>query len=97
MDSNLELPQKTSRRRKSRSGLSLKQVNLDHVQKKLLNVLLRDTNALLLESTRGKLNKDDAQSLNNYLKLIKDLKKVEDEDLNGLSDEELEKLANVAK
>jgi hypothetical protein len=89
------IPQKTPKKRKSRAGLSLKKVNLDHLHKQLLNILSRETLNLLTLSSQGKLEKDDAASLCNYIKLMQYLAKKEEEDLENLSDEELEKLAKV--
>ena len=66
---------KPKKARKSRKGLSLRKINLDKVHVKLLNSLARDVDALLMESRQGKLTKDDAVSLINYLKLLKDLRK----------------------
>ena len=83
----------------SRAELSLKRVNLSRLHKQLLNVLSRETTALLHISYRNKLDKDEAAALCNYLKLMKDLTKEEEKQLEQMSDAELEKLAakNVAK
>jgi hypothetical protein len=85
---------KPSKPKNSRSELSLKRVNIERVERQLLNVLSRETISLLKLSHREKLGRDDATSLANYLKLLKELKKSEAEKLEGLTDEELEKLAN---
>jgi hypothetical protein len=81
--------------RKSRKGLSLKQnISMDEIHEKLLNVLARDVDQLLHASAIKKLEAGDSQTLTNYLKLIKDLKKLEAENLENISDEDLEKIAN---
>ena len=84
---------KTRKKRLSRAKFSLKKVNLDHLQKQLLTVMQRDTEALLALSFNGKLEKDDATSLNNYLKFIKELKKFEEDEIANMSDEQLNALA----
>jgi hypothetical protein len=78
-----DIPQKSPRKRKSRAGKSLKNINLDQIQKKLLNVLERETNQLLVLSVDGKLDKDQSDDLNK-----------EAEELSEMSEEELEKLAD---
>jgi len=86
---NTQAPNK----RKSRAGLSSKRVNLDQVHKKLLTSLNREANNLLRNSHKDKLNRDDAQSLIGYLKLIKDLRHIEKEKESELSDKELEEIS----
>ena len=79
--------------KKCRAPRSLKKVNLDLLNKKFMTSLEREANNLLDLTYNGKLEKEDAISLNNYLKLVRDLKKLEDEALLDLTDEELEKIA----
>jgi len=76
-------------------GLRTSKVDLDRITKQLLNVLRRETRALLLASAPGKrLSKDDADMLVKYLRLSKDLKKsISKDEIDKMSDEELEKLA----
>ncbi len=93
-ESSPESPQKSGKSRKSRAGLSLKEVNLDKTHKKLLNILDRDVSKLLNLSRTKSLTGTQSFSLVNYLKLIKTLKDIELEQLSELSDEELEKKAN---
>ena len=83
--------------KKSRAARSTKQVNLDHVQRRLFNVLSRESLHLLDESYKGKLDRDDSVALSNYLKLMRDLKAQEENEMENISDEELEKLANVKR
>jgi hypothetical protein len=85
-----------AKKKSSRAELSLKRVNLERLHRQLLNVLSRETTALLHLSYYEKLDKDAAAALCNYLKLMKELSKMEEDKLSGLSDEELEKIANAA-
>lgn len=75
-------------------GLRTSKIDLDRITKQLLNVLRRETRALLLASCPGKtLDKDQADRLVKYLKLSKELRKTVSVDaMDKLSDEELEKL-----
>lgn len=85
-------PNKPKKQRKPRAGLSLKTVSIERVNKQLLNVLSREVSNLLISSNKGKLNKDDATALCNYLKLMKTLSEEEEKTLSSLSTEELEAL-----
>jgi hypothetical protein len=78
--------------RKSRKAKSLKRVNLDLLNLKLLNSLARYVDMLLQKSLDGNMTKDDANSLFSGLKLLKDLKKTENENMEDLTDEQLKKL-----
>lgn len=55
-------------------------------------ILNREVKNLLMESSRGKLNAASARDLCNYIKLLSELKKEQQEALKELSDEEIEKL-----
>lgn len=90
----VKTPEPEPKRRASRSELSLKKVNLERLQRQFENVLSREAVHLLKISHKSKLDRDGANALSSYLKLLKDLRKAELEDLDNLSDEELEKLAN---
>jgi len=90
MTNSISLPKKP---RKVRAGMSIKNVDLVKLNKRLLNVLSRDVVHLLEASYKGKLDRDDQQALTNYLKLMKDLQKQEEDALENMSDEELAKLA----
>ena len=59
---------KSPKRRRSRAGLRIKKPNLDQVHRKLLAILVRDTNHLLEASLKAKLNRDESNSLTSYLK-----------------------------
>jgi hypothetical protein len=78
--------------RKSRKAKSLKRVNLDLLNLKLLNSLARYVDMLLQKSLDGNMTKDDANCLFSGLKLLKDLKKTENENMEDLTDEQLKKL-----
>lgn len=82
--------------RKSRKGSSLKRVNIERLAKKLMNVLDREVNSLLKLSATTGLEKDDANNLVNYLKLVKNLQKESYLEEENLTDEELEKIAAKA-
>lgn len=77
----------------SQVGRKLKKVNLGRLQKRLENVLDYHSKELWKICKYQELNKDQSAAVCNYLKLLKDLKKQEEEKLEHLSDEELEKLA----
>lgn len=87
----LKNPKKT---RKSRKGTSLKRVNVDRLDKKLMNILDREVNKLLKLSALSGLEKDDANNLINYLKLVKNLKRETEQLENNLTDAELEQIAS---
>ena len=70
-----------------------RKVDMEYLEKRAKTVLDREINHLLDLSYNGKLDKEAASSLVNYLKAIKDLKKEEEESLNNLSDEQLAKIA----
>lgn len=91
-----EPKKKQKKQRKSRKGSSLKRVNIDRLDKKLMNILDREVNNLLKLSGVTSLEKDDANNLINYLKLIKNLKKESYIEEETLTDEELEKIASKA-
>lgn len=69
-------------------------VDLDKIQHYFLVVLKREATRLLDQSFEAKLSEESSKALVNYLKLLKDLKESEEKELESLSDEELEKLAN---
>lgn len=77
----------------NRPNYYLKRVSLAKQRKRLLNVLERDIRKLLEKSQYEQLNKDEAQQVCNYLKMIREMEKDEDKNLGNLSDAELEKLA----
>ena len=82
---------------KSHRGISTKNVNLQRVRKKLMNVLSRDTDHLMRASFEGKLKEAEASDLRGYLKLIKDLMKQEEDEQGVIPDKELEKIAQSGK
>lgn len=81
MDENK--PLKSPKQRKSRAGKSIKKAKMDKISAGLKAVLAREMEHLLVLSHAGKLGKDDSISLANYLRLIKDLKKIEDDQDSG--------------
>ena len=74
-----------------------RKVDVDKLFRKLLTVLGRETDNLMISSFNGKLEKKEAESLISYLKLAKELKQLEEKALENLSDEELEKLSDGIK
>lgn len=91
---NPKNPLLTKKARKSRVGTSLKRVNLERSEKKLLNILDRQINLLLAISKTNLFNKDEAGALVNYLKVLKQFTKDSTESIDSLTDEQLEKLAS---
>jgi hypothetical protein len=75
-----------------REGIRVRWVNLEREKTRLLTALHRDVEHLLLQSQRGVLSKDDSDKLIKYLRLVKDLDKIEKDAEEEMSDEELEKI-----
>lgn len=88
MEPNTPLKQKKKRLPR------LKKIDIDLAHKKLLNTLAREIHHLFTLSVYEKLGKEDSLSLVNYVKLLNQLKKDSQQDLDSLTDEELEKIAN---
>jgi len=88
MDSEEKKPRDTTRARVAHP------VNLDRIQRRLQTALSRDTGHILALSHAGKLDKQASDSLVQYLKLIKQLKKMEQEESEAMSDEQLAELAS---
>lgn len=70
----------------------MREVDLDVIQSQLFTVLQREACQLLDLSFRKKLESEASKNLINYLKLLKELRDLESEALNNLSDEDLQKL-----
>ncbi len=75
----------------------LTDISLDELLSKSILILYREIRSLLLESSTGKLCKDSAQSLRDYIKLLNELKEREKDVLESLSDEQLKEIANENK
>lgn len=73
------------------------EISLDDLLDKTRLILYREIRNLLIESTPGLLSKDSSQALVSYIKLLKDLKKAEEETAEDLTDEELEQLVQKSK
>lgn len=58
-----------------------------------MNVLHRETAQLLTVSRKRMLSPSQSARLNSYARLVKELRKDESKELDGLSDEELERVA----
>ena len=85
------------KKRSVKVGLSVREISLDLLHKKFLNVLFREANHLLVQSKAGKLDKDAASALANYLRLMRTLKSMDDAETEGFSDEQLAEIANRDK
>lgn len=92
-----KFPPITKKPRKSRAGSSLKTVNLQRAEKKLLNILDRQINKLLTISVSNLFSKDESAALVNYVKLLKQIQKDDSLDLDQLTDEQLEKIVFTKK
>lgn len=68
--------------------------SLSEQLEKCVEILRRDLSYLMSEASKGKLSAASARDLVAYIKLLGDLKDMEKDDLNKLSDEALEALAN---
>lgn len=88
-----DLSKKVAKKPKKKRLTRLKNINFPRLEKKLLNILDRDINNLYRLSMEGRLEKDDAQILVNYLKLLKQFN-ISQEEIDSLSNEELEKIAS---
>jgi hypothetical protein len=74
-------------------GVRVSKVELRIEMKRLKNVLRREVDKLLKTSVKKKLDKDEAASLVQYLRIVKDLMKEEKAEEAGMTDEQLSKLA----
>lgn len=72
-------------------------VDLKDLLDKTRTLLYREISQLMIESSGGLLCKDSSQALVNYIKLLKDLIKDENELVDNLSDEELDKIIRERK
>lgn len=68
--------------------------SLKSLQERCIEILKRDLSYLMQESASKKLSAASARDLVAYLKLLDDLKSLEDDELSGLTDETLEALAS---
>jgi hypothetical protein len=68
---------------------------LERKEKRLLTVLEREIKHLMMESMQGALSPQRTRALVDYLKLVKEFKKREEQELSKLPDEELEALATL--
>lgn len=65
---------------------------IDELRTRCLEILRREVTNLMVESSKGKLNPGSSRSLTDYVKLLSELKDIEEEELKKLSDEHLKKL-----
>lgn len=66
---------------------------IDELRVKCLEIMRREVTNLMIESSKGKLSTGSSNSLTSYVKLLEELKDLEEEELKRLSDEHLKKLA----
>lgn len=66
---------------------------VDELRVKCVEILRREVTNLMMESAKGKLSTHSSSSLTSYIKLLQELKDIEDAELKVLSDEHLRKLA----
>ena len=78
MSDQNEKPSEPLRTRKPQAPRRTKKVKLALLRKQALTVLSRDIGYLMDDSYKRPLAKDESYSLVNYLKLIKELEKIED-------------------
>lgn len=65
---------------------------IDELRAKTMEILRREVTNLMIESSKGKLHANSAKSLTDYIKLLGELKDIEEEELASLKDEHLKKL-----
>ena len=85
------------KKKQGKEVLGLGVDDYDSIQNDLIKVLRKDTRELMNASANGKLNRDDSQSLINYLRFIRDIKKMRGKEEEDLTDEELKKIAEKDK
>ncbi len=71
-------------------------VSIDRLLEDGLYILYREIKNLMIVSARGKLEPNDAKDLRDHLKLLFELKERENEQLRGLTDEQLHDKAKAA-
>lgn len=76
-------------------AIRLSNVDLDNIEHRFLVVLKREAYRLMEESYVGKISDESAKNLINYLKLLKDFKKHQENELEKLTDAELEALTGI--
>lgn len=65
---------------------------LDELRAKTMEILRREVTNLMMESAKGKLTPGSSKSLVDYVKLMSELKDIEESELAALKDEHLKKL-----
>lgn len=68
---------------------------LESLLEKCVEALRRDVSYLFAKSSQGRLSPTDSRDLVAYIKLLSELKDVQVEELGQLTDEQLQKVANV--
>ncbi len=78
-----------------RPGLRLRTIKLEREKNRLLNILHRDVEKLLVQtaSTKRMLDKDEVNAVATYLKLVRDIQKAEREEEANMTPEQLAAIA----
>ena len=84
-----------AKRRIIRAGpISVAQHDLDALQEKCIEIIRRDISNIMSEAVDGKLQPKDASTVVNYTRLFSDIKGIQEEEAEKLTDEELEQLVD---
>lgn len=86
-------PEDLVKRNKRRS----RNIDIDKLEKQAKTVLAREIERLMDLSHDKAMEREDTIALQGYFKIIKDLKKDEADQLDSMSDDELERLSKGAK
>jgi hypothetical protein len=87
-----ETPEKHLKKKKSRNAKSLRKVNLDKLESRLLNIIYRDVNKILVKSYAEQLKESESKTITTYIKTIKEIKKLRQEETDNIPDSELERI-----
>lgn len=86
----------TRYKRKTRAKKT-KRINLDTLERQLLNAMSRETERILVKSKTESLKEFESKAIVQFLKTVKEIKKLNQDTINNLTDEQLEELANTNK
>ncbi len=97
-DQKTQTPSQVAKKARYRAGVRIAKIRLDYEMQRLQNILHREIEKLLvLSRSVALLDKDSTEALIKYVRLVKDLKKLEREEEEDMSEEDLAKIAGVAK
>lgn len=83
--------------KKSQAARRIRGVDFDKMTRQCRTVLAREIERLMDMSFEAKLSKPDTEALGSYFRLIKDLKKQEVEEMEGMTPEALEEYLKESK